>query len=139
MAAVDTSTLTLTEKQAEVYRLLVEGKDVPVVAEALGVSNGAVYSHIKRIRANHPDVLTDWAHLGTGGRGQVRAGAAPAATPNGAAGLTDVRQSIEAAQRRIEGRLVAIDEEIESLRAEKKQLGTEQTRLTKLHELAAGE
>lgn len=83
--------LSLTDKQAEVFQLLNSGQEVGDVAKALNVSNGAIYSHIKRIREKHPDVLIEWAHLGTGGRGEVRPPApapAPASTAGNGSGFT---------------------------------------------------
>lgn len=63
---------TLTEKQQQVYNLLTDDKDPKVIAEALGVSKAAIYSHIRAIKeAGHP-IPAKYANVGTGaGRGRT--------------------------------------------------------------------
>jgi DNA-binding CsgD family transcriptional regulator len=135
------ATLTLTEKQAEVYRLLQAGRDVPDVAGALGVSNGAIYSHIKRIREKYPDVLEQWAHLGTGGRGEVRR-----ESSNGGSGFTPpaddtrlpdaIRSMAEPTKTAVERALEVVNGQVRTVEERLREIDAEITRLNEEHDRA---
>jgi hypothetical protein len=57
----------LTEKQTQVYNLLKDDKDPKEIAEALGVSKAAIYSHIRAIKDAGHTVPAKYANVGTGG------------------------------------------------------------------------
>lgn len=66
--------MALTERQQEIQDLVRQGKSAKEIAQALGISENAVYQHRRRMRGGQP------AAKSTAGRQSTRQTASPAAT-----------------------------------------------------------
>jgi hypothetical protein len=70
----------LTEKQTQVFRLLKDDKDPKEIAEGMGVSKAAIYSHIRAIKDAGHTIPAKYANVGVGRPG----GRKPASGKKGA-------------------------------------------------------